>query len=73
MARAEEELESLFGGSGSRSKKWMATASRWRSGFPRIAGPLVLSSGCWAHDGFRMLPGLSDAPDHGTAYMSSSH
>ena len=35
---------------------------RWRSGFPRIAGPLVLSSGCWVHDGFQMLSGLSDSP-----------
>ena len=35
---------------------------RWRSGFPRIAGPPVLSSGCWVHDGFQMLSGLSDAP-----------
>ena len=35
---------------------------RWRSGFPRIAGPPVLSSGCWVHDGFHMLSGLSDAP-----------
>ena len=35
---------------------------RWRSGFARVAGPLVLSSGCWVHDGFQMLSGLSDAP-----------
>ena len=35
---------------------------RWRSGFPRIAGPPVLSSGCWVHDGFQMLSGLLDAP-----------
>ena len=35
---------------------------RWCSGFPRIAGPLVLSTGCWVHDGFQMLCGLSDAP-----------
>ena len=44
----------------------MAAALRWRSDFPRIAGPLVLSSGCWVHDGFQMLSGLSDAPDYGT-------
>ena len=35
---------------------------RWRSGFPRMAGPPVLSSGCWVHDGSQMLSGLSDAP-----------
>ena len=35
---------------------------RWRSGFPRIAWSLVLCSGCWVHDGFQMLSGLSDAP-----------
>ena len=43
-------------------RKWMAAALRWRSGFPRIAGPLVLCSRCWVHDSFQMLPGLSDAP-----------
>ena len=35
---------------------------RWRSGFPRIVEALVLSCGCWVHDGFQMLRGLSDAP-----------
>ena len=35
---------------------------RWRSGFPRIAGPPVLSSGCWVHDRFQMLSELSHAP-----------
>ena len=34
---------------------------RWRSGFPRMAGLLMLSSGCWVHDGFQKLSGLSDA------------
>ena len=36
--------------------------------FPRIAGPPVLSSGCWVHDGFHMLSGLSDAPTLTTQY-----
>ena len=31
---------------------------RWRSGLPRIAEPLVLSSGCWVHEGFQMLSAL---------------
>ena len=31
-----------------------------------IAGPPVLSSGCWVHDGFQMLSGLSDAPTQTT-------
>ena len=35
---------------------------QWRSGFPRMAAPPVLCSGCWVHDGFQMLSGLSDAP-----------
>ena len=30
--------------------------------FRGMAGPLVLSSGCWVHDGFQKLSGLSDAP-----------
>ena len=40
-----------------------------RSGNPRIAGPLVLSSGCRVHDGFQMLSGLSDAPALGFPHV----
>ena len=53
------ELEPLFGCS---AQGLDSCSIRWRSGFPRIAGPLVLTSGCWVHDGFQMLSGLSDAP-----------
>ena len=35
---------------------------RRRSGFPWVAGPLVLSSGCSVHDGFQTFFGLSDVP-----------
>ena len=62
LVRAEGELERLFGGSDSRPKNWISCSVRWRRGFPRTAGPLVLSSGCWVHDGFQMLSCLSDAP-----------
>ena len=35
---------------------------RWRSGFPLIAGPLVLSADAGCTNVFEMLSGLSDAP-----------
>ena len=38
----------------------MGAASGWLQ--PQMDGPLVLSSGCWEHDGFQMLSGLSDVP-----------
>ena len=43
LARAEGKLEPPFGGSGSRPKNWIAAAYGGA-----VAGPLVLSSGCWA-------------------------
>ena len=45
----------------SKALKPKSSRMRFRDGCC-VRGPLVLSSGCWAHDGFQMLSGLSDAP-----------
>ena len=45
---------SLFGGLVCWPKNWMVAAAD--------SGPLVLSNGCWVHDGLQMLSALLDAP-----------
>ena len=57
------ELEPLFGGSGSRPKKWMAAAYGGAVAFRGVSGAAnAFQMFSRPHDGFQMLSGLSDAP-----------